>query len=165
MDNSPGQAIDTAAVAVHHHRLLELARDTDSSDVAAVLALGTAVLLHGSLEPAHLSRALSLADPVVREELRSDHSILDESLRLLGELQESEPGSPDVDALAAAVLARVRAHLERDDRTLYRAANRLDAVRAAKSTTDLSDDEGGEGADPETPASGDRTTDPRNRRR
>lgn len=101
------------------------AERTRSGDVQAVLNLGAAVLLHASLEPAHLERVLRLVDPTVRRELADEHEHLEEDLDLLQELNDTEPEAEDVALLADAVLARLRAHLERDERTLYRPLDRL----------------------------------------
>ena len=116
---------DPQAAADRHRSLVALAADTASDDIQAVLNLGAAVLVHGSLERLHLQRVLQLVDPSVLRELEQEHQRLEEHLDLLRELQQSEPGAEDVTILAAALLERLRQHIDRDERTLYRPMARL----------------------------------------
>ena len=102
-----------------HRELLDRARRADAESVATVLALGSAVLLHGAVEEGLLQEQWHLLDPLVVEELAADHARLEESLAFLEELQRTDPGSRDLSPLASAVLDHLRAHLERDERTLY----------------------------------------------
>lgn len=122
---------DPRAAAEHHRWLMRQAERTRSGDVQAVLNLGAAVLMHASLEPTHLQRVLRLVDPWVVRELECEHERLEEDLELLQELNDSDPQAQDVGLLADAVLARLRAHLERDERTLYRPLYRLLEVEAS----------------------------------
>lgn len=120
--------IDVEAVARRHRRLWELARETSDQQVQAILVLAAAVLLHGELEAAHLGPVLRLVDPAVRRELALEHERLAEDVAYLQELRQDEAGSPDVPALAAAIRSRILAHLERDERALYRPMRRLAQV-------------------------------------
>jgi hypothetical protein len=65
---------------------------------------------------------LPLLDPMARAELGHEHRELDEDLKLLEWLVTTTPDSPDVDILAAAVVRRMRNHVERDGRLLLRAS-------------------------------------------
>ena len=125
MPTDPSTESDPQAAADRHRTLVDLAEDTASEDIQAVLSLGAAVLAHGSLERLHLERVLRLVDPSVLRELGQEHQRLQEHLELLRELQQSEPGSEDVAILAAALLERLREHIDRDERTLYRPMARL----------------------------------------
>lgn len=102
-----------------HRRLLSRAAETPAADVAAVLNLGAAVLLHGSLEPTHLGVVWSWVDPAVRVELEREHQALAEDLDFLSELVENDPDSEDLLVTTAALRTRLTEHIERDDRTLY----------------------------------------------
>ena len=112
-----------ARVAEQHRALIDLAAALIPDDVPAVRILGAAVLLHGLLEPACLAPILRLVDPAVRQALEDEHEQLRADLLLLGELQ----GREDSDALvlASALHERLRHHLDRDERTLYRPLGRL----------------------------------------
>jgi hypothetical protein len=118
----------TASVVDQHLALTELALETSPDDVQAILNLGSAVLLHGLLEPACLQAVLRIVDPAVRQQLNDDHDGLRADLALLAELHRGEEAAGeagDTQALAAALHARLRQHVERDDRTLYRPLGRL----------------------------------------
>lgn len=129
MELSPS-TFDPENPARYHRWLLDLATRTTSDDVQAVLNLGAGVVLHGSLEPAHLQEVLRFVDPTVLRTLTIEHEQLAADLDLLEELAETEPDSEDVRLLAAALLERLRAHLARDERTLYRPMARLRAVES-----------------------------------
>lgn len=122
--NEP-QSTSVAGIAGLHKWLAELARDTSPVDVHAVLNLGAAVVLHGSLEPCHLGRVLRLADPAVVADLEADHSRLHKDLVFLHEQTHSGADAQEQAALAAGLLEALRRHLDRDERTLYRPLSRL----------------------------------------
>lgn len=117
--------VDMAAVARHHHRLRELAEETGDGQVQAILVLAAAVLLHGELEPAHLSGVLRFVDQAVLDELADEHASLDEDIACLRELRDEDTESPDAALLATAIRQRLLSHLERDERVLYRPWRRL----------------------------------------
>jgi hypothetical protein len=81
--------------------------------------------MHGLLEPAVLSPVLRLVDPAVRESLRDEHAALRDDLALLAELHRDGAQNDDAEALAGALHARLREHVDRDERTLYRPLGRL----------------------------------------
>lgn len=113
----------SARVAEQHRALIDLAATTTPTDVPAVRILGAAVLLHGLLEPACLAPILRLVDPTVRQQLAEEHEQLNADLSLLGELHRSDDA--DAPVLASALHERLRRHLDRDERTLYRPLGRL----------------------------------------
>ncbi len=117
--------VDMAAVARHHHRLLELAEETGDGQVQAILVLAAAVLLHGELEPGHLRGVLRFVDPAVLDELANQHASLDEDVACLRELRDEDPESADARLLATAIRQRLLSHLERDERVLYQPLRRL----------------------------------------
>jgi hypothetical protein len=114
-----------AVVIRHHDHLRRLAEETDGDQVQAILALATAVMLHGALEPAHLGGVLRFVDPAVLAELANDHSSLAEDIVCLRELRADDPGSADARLLSGAIRRRVLSHLKRDARVLYRPWRRL----------------------------------------
>jgi hypothetical protein len=87
-----------------------------------VLELGTEVLRFAAHEERAFFPLLPLLDPIARAELGHEHDEISEDLKLLEWLIGTTPESPDVEILAAAVVRRVRAHVERDGRLLLRAA-------------------------------------------
>lgn len=125
MNESDPESVDLTAVARCHHRLRELAEETGDDQVQAILALASAVLLHGELERAHLRPVRRFVDPAVLHELALDHAQLAEEAAYLQELRDRDAGSADVPLLASAMRARVLAHLERDERVLYAPLRRL----------------------------------------
>jgi hypothetical protein len=90
--------------------------------VGEVLELGTEVLHFAEQEERAFFPLLPLLDPIARAELGHEHDEISEDLKLLEWLIATTPDSPDVEILAAAVVRRVRAHVERDGRLLLRAA-------------------------------------------
>ena len=107
-----------------HARLLTRAAETSASDVDAVLNLGAAVLLHGTLEATHLDLVWSWVDPHVRVELENEHDDLARDLDFLAELAASDPGSEDLSLTTEALRRRLQQHIKRDDRVLYRPLSR-----------------------------------------
>jgi hypothetical protein len=89
---------------------------------AEVLELGTDVLRFAEHEERAFFPLLPLLDPIARAELSHEHDEISEDLKLLEWLLATTPESPDVDILAAAVVRRMREHVERDGRLLLRAA-------------------------------------------
>lgn len=107
-----------------HQRLLERAKETSASDFDAVLNLGAAVLLHGTLEATHLDLVWNWVDPNVRVELENEHGELAHDLDFLTELSQTDPGSEDLILTAKALSRRLKRHIERDERILYRPLSR-----------------------------------------
>jgi hypothetical protein len=91
-------------------------------DAGEVLVLGTEVLRFAEFEERAFFPLLPLLDPIARAELGHEHDEIREDLKLLEWLLATTPDSPDVGILSAAVVRRVRAHVERDGRLLRRAA-------------------------------------------
>ncbi|SRR6266545_2198634 len=87
-----------------------------------VLELGMEVLRFAAHEERAFFPLLPLLDPVARAELGHEHDEIGEDLKLLEWLIATTPDSPDVEILSAAVIRRVRQHVERDGRLLVRAA-------------------------------------------
>lgn len=111
--------------AVREHRRLERqATATGASDPADVLRLGSAVLMHGLFEEAHLLAAHPLLDPSVRAGLLRENEELGESVDLLEELLATAAPSDDLTALTSALYRRLRDHVERDRRVLYQPLER-----------------------------------------
>ena len=112
---------DLAGLMEQQRALLD-ALSATGHDAAAVLELGTEVLRFAELEERAFFPLLPLLDPIARAELGHEHDEISEDLKLLEWLLATTPDSPDVEILTAAVLRRVRAHVERDGRLLRRAA-------------------------------------------
>jgi hypothetical protein len=91
-------------------------------DAGEVLTLGTEVLRFAEFEERAFFPLLPLLDPIALAELGHEHDEIREDLKLLEWLLATTPDSPDVGILSAAVVRRVRAHVERDGRLLRRAA-------------------------------------------
>lgn len=87
-----------------------------------VLALGEALLSFAVREDVAFSVLSPLLDPAARAELSTDHRQIAEDLGLLEWLVGTTPDSPDVAALSASLVRRMRQHIERDGRLLDRAA-------------------------------------------
>lgn len=114
-----------------HHDLTERVAATSWGSVGEVLNLGAAVLLHASLERFVVRPRHGFLDPVAITDLEADHERMTRDLVTLAELWRTEPGSPDVATLASAIFERLRAHLARDDRAIYRPLVRLERARQA----------------------------------
>ncbi len=143
MDSSAKESVLDEA-ARQHCGLIEKAAATRGEDVAAVLNLGSAVALHGLLERAVIYPANTYISAAVVRHLIADHERLAEELGCLDELSRlpSPDGSPpavddggDLRAMSRAVLARLRSHLEHDERVLYRPLVSLSLISAAESST------------------------------
>jgi hypothetical protein len=87
-----------------------------------VLDLGTAVILHGALERRLLLAPSPVLDQAALAQLEEEHARLEDDLELLESILETNPDSPDVAPLCTALLERLRDHVARDDRVLYRLA-------------------------------------------
>ena len=111
--------------ATEHHTLLARAKGTSGEDVAAILNLGSAVLLHGVLERSQVYAANQYLAAAVIEQLTVEHARLADDLALLEDFRQTDPESPDLVALSASLLERLLDHLERDERTLYRSLERF----------------------------------------
>lgn len=118
------------AAAREHRRLQRRAARTDAAEIDAVLGLGSAVVLHGLLEQARIYAVHPCLDPRLIEDLVEEHSRIAEDLVLLEEVTEGRSDDADRDALAAALLDRLRRHLERDQRALYGPLGRLGEIPA-----------------------------------
>lgn len=114
--------------AREHRRLERQIAASDDLDPAAILTLGSAVLLHGLFEEAHLFPAHRLLDPSVRDLLAADHEQIGDSLALLEELIAAPAPGADLPSLAAALVDHLRRHVARDARVLYRPLERLAAA-------------------------------------
>ncbi len=112
---------DLAGLIAQQRALLERI-DALGAHPAEVLALGTEVLQFAAHEERAFFPLLPLLDPIARAELGHEHDEIGEDLKLLEWLIATTPDSPDVGILAAAVVRRVRQHVERDGRLLQRAA-------------------------------------------
>jgi hypothetical protein len=111
--------------AREHRRLERLTASVSEADPAAVLQLGTSVLLHGLFEEAHLFTVHRLLDPAVREELSAEHERIRDGLSLLEDLLSEPSPSEDLRSRAAAVARRLRDHVARDGRVLYSPLERM----------------------------------------
>ena len=59
-------------------------------------------------------------EEIVTEEISAEHRRIDDDLDLMETLSESAPGSSDIDPLAEALIERIRALLDREERVLFR---------------------------------------------
>lgn len=107
---------------VAQQRMLLERLNTLGPDAHEVLELGTEVLRFAEHEEQAFFPLLPLLDPIARAELGHEHDDISEDLKLLEWLLATTPDSPDVGILSAAVLRRVRQHVERDGRLLLRAS-------------------------------------------
>ena len=87
-----------------------------------ILRFGAEVLKFAEREEDAFFPLLPLLDPIARAELGHEHDEMREDLQLLEWLLSTSPDSPDIDILAAAVVDRMRKHVERDGRLLLRAS-------------------------------------------
>jgi hypothetical protein len=118
---------------LHEHRVLVTALDKSPVSPAEVSAIGRSLLAFAGTEGQSLRVLLAVLEPAVREDLAAEHERLADDLALLDWLMETEPDSPDVNALADSLVRRMRSHLSRDARLLARAAC-LTAPRPVRTT-------------------------------
>jgi hypothetical protein len=102
-----------------HSALLEHCRRVESPSVDVALSLGAAVRIHQVMVELIPEPLRSLTDEGIAAELGLEERSLAENLDYLGSLSEAEPDSPDVSELAAALVERMRQHLERSHRALF----------------------------------------------
>lgn len=112
-------------VAGAHAALLDESRRIERSSVDVTLSLGAALHLHQVMLELIPDPLRSIASEEIVAELGIEQRSLAENLDYLRSLHAAEPDSPDVEPLAAALLDRIRQHLERSDRVLFRALQRL----------------------------------------
>jgi hypothetical protein len=112
---------DLQGLMAQQRRLLERLAAV-GHDPREALELGTEVLRFAELEERAFFPLLPLLDPAARAELGHEHDEISEDLKLLEWLLATTPDSPDVEILTAAVVRRVRQHVERDGRLLLRAS-------------------------------------------
>jgi hypothetical protein len=112
---------DLHALMAQQRTLLERL-DTVGGTPAELIQLGTEVLRFAEQEERAFFPLLPLLDPIARAELAHEHDEIGEDLELLRWLLATTPDSPDVAILAAAVVRRIRQHVERDGRLLLRAS-------------------------------------------
>lgn len=110
--------------AKFQRQLIDQARQTESSRPAAVLDLGAAVVSH-SKHVEGLWGQHPFIEEIVAEEISAEHRQIDEDLELLANLSQSDPESTDIVPLASALLERIRALLEREERVLYKPLLRI----------------------------------------
>lgn len=108
-----------------HAALLDESRRIERSSVDVALSLGAALHLHQVMLELIPDPLRSFANEEIVGELGLEARSLAENLDYLRSLHAAEPDSPDVDPLAAAVLDRIRQHLERSERMLFRPLQRL----------------------------------------
>lgn len=119
-------------MASAHRALVERARQTGCDCPDAVLNLGAALAAHAAFESGSVELSRFLEDAVL-EELFAEHGSLAEDIELLENLTLTDPRSSDIEALAAALVVRMRALLEREERLFYEPLRRLDPETAASS--------------------------------
>ncbi len=113
-----------AEMARVHGTLIERARRTTCHCCESVLNLGAAVASHAACTT-WLHEQMRILDEAVLEELSGERRRLADDLDLLESLEESSPGSPDIETLATALVIRMQQLLERERRVLYQPLLRL----------------------------------------
>jgi hypothetical protein len=110
-----------------HRALLDEARahreQHPALDIA--LSLGAGVRVHQVMVELIPDSLRSVADEGLIEALGVESRRLEENLDFLKSMSETEPRSPDVGPLSAALVERIREHLERSDRALFRPLEHL----------------------------------------
>ncbi len=107
-----------------HRALIVRAERTSCRCPEAVLNLGATIAAHAA-HLSYLRRLNRFVDELILEELSVDHRRLAEDLELLESLARSAPDSPDIEPLASALVERIRALLEREQRIFYQPLLRL----------------------------------------
>lgn len=113
-----------AEMAKANRALIRRAQRTDCHCPSAVLNLGASVASL-STQASCLFELNRLLDEAVLEELFAERRSLADDLDLLESLSEASSKSPDIEALASALLDRIENLLEREDRVLYQPLLRL----------------------------------------
>lgn len=123
-----GSGVDGRLVAAEraHRALIARARRTSCRCPDAVLNLGATIAAHAT-HAAYLSELNRFLDDLVLEELSVEHRRLADDLELLDSLARSTPDSPDIEPLASALVERIQALLEREQRIFYQPLLRLAA--------------------------------------
>ena len=120
----PGLDRRLTELARTNHALLRRARRTRCGCPSAVLNLGASVAALATHRACVVELNRFLGDATLAE-LASERRRLAEDLALLDDLSQTGSESPDVAALAAALLRRIRTLVEREDRVLYQPLLRL----------------------------------------
>jgi len=107
-----------------HRELIEQATAVSPRHLGEVLALGARVVAHTAAE-GELFALNRLLEEVVLVQLVAEHRCIAEDLRFLTGLVDSNPDSPDIQALSSALLTRIRQLLAREDRGFYQPLLRL----------------------------------------
>jgi hypothetical protein len=115
------RALFERLAALHHGLAARLADPPPTPD--ALLDLGAAVIFHGALEGRWLSEHVPLLEPCVLARFAIEHERLADDLLLLQSIRETSPQSADVPVLCAALAARLRDHVARDEELIYGAAS------------------------------------------
>lgn len=116
---------DLSKLAGAHRSLLARARSTGCACPDAVLSLGVALELHRLLMGFVPRGARALLDDSVVEDIDTEGAGIAENLAHLSAVRDSEPHSAEVDTLSAALLDRMKAHLDRCDRAVFRPLGRF----------------------------------------
>lgn len=118
--------------AKFQRKLIDRAWHTKCSCPHSVLNLGAAVAAHSRLV-ARLWERQPFIEDIVSEEISAEHLRLEQNLELLETLSRSDPDSTDIVPLTNALLDRIRALLEREERVLYKPLLRLPTRSEAES--------------------------------
>ena len=109
-------------------RLLARAKRTSGESADAVLNLGAGIVFLNQMTNCLVGSLESLLDEAVQQQLAADERDLAENLDHLDVLCDTEPDSADIAALATALVERMREHLERKDRVVFRLLKHLDSL-------------------------------------
>ena len=112
----------TLAALIAEQRELEARIHDLHASPRETLVVGAALLAFAAREGEAFSALTPLLDPAVQGELAAEHHRIAEDLELLDWLLQTSPMSPDVSALTASLVRRMRQHICRDGRLLSRAA-------------------------------------------
>ena len=117
---SPDLRKTLTRLARAHHTLFERATDgPERQSPQAVVNLGAGVVFHDVVMRLLPAAVADILDESVLEEIASEEREISENLEHLQSLRRSDPASPDVEALADALIERMRKHLDRTDRAVY----------------------------------------------
>jgi hypothetical protein len=115
------------ARVVANHETLRAQAAAASPDVSGVIHLALAVIAYGFIEERWLFPARPLVDPLVVAELRREHERIAEDVDLLRSLCGAGEDPADRGAVSASLLARLRTHVEREERIVYEPLRRTAA--------------------------------------